>query len=486
MGGSSLCCDVLSRAFGPRAGYPRLSILDSTDPRQIAAFDARLDLRTTLFFVSSKSGSTLEPNVLMAYYFDRMVQTVGADAAGEHFAAVTDPGSALEAAAGANRFRRIMPGLPDVGGRFSALTNFGLAPAAVAGIDVTRLLDRANRMACACSPSAPAADNPGLVLGAALGAAAMRHGVDKVTIIASPAVASFGGWLEQLLAESTGKHGKGLIPVDGEGLFPPEHYGPDRHFVYLRWAAALDSDQERGVAALEAAGRPVVQVELSDACDVGREFFRWEFATAVAGAVMELDPFNQPDVEASKVATRELTSAYEQSGRLPGESPFLVDRGIALYADARNLSQLNLPPGGATVSDALAAHLMRISPGDYFAILAFVDMCEEFDVELRKIRRSVCAATSVATCLGYGPRFLHSTGQAYKGGPDSGVFLQITCDDPDDLPIPGRAGTFGVIKQAQARGDFQVLADRRRRALRVHLAAPVSANLRRLRELLSD
>jgi hypothetical protein len=305
-----------------------------------------------------------------------------------------------------------------------------------------------------------------------------RHGRDKVTLIASPGIADLGAWLEQLLAESTGKDGKGLIPVDQESLGPPQVYGNDRLFVYLRLESAPDAAQDAAVAALEQAGLAVIRILVANPYELGEEFFRWEIATAVAGSLLGINPFNQPDVEASKVATRQLTAAYEQSGALPPETPILVENGVKLFTDEKNAAALAQAAGNnRTLNGYLKAHVNRLQAGDYFGLLAYVEMNSEHHTPLQALRHTVRDTKKVATCLGYGPRFLHSTGQAYKGGPNTGVFLQITCDDAEDLPVPGQRYTFGVVKAAQARGDFQVLTERGRRALRVHLGKDVRAGL---------
>jgi transaldolase/glucose-6-phosphate isomerase len=323
------------------------------------------------------------------------------------------------------------------------------------------------------------------VLGTVLGVLAAQ-GRDKVTFVASPGIESLGAWLEQLIAESTGKKGLGLIPVDGERPAQADRYGRDRVFVYLRLATAPDAAQDDVVDALARAGHPVVHIGVEEAYAIGQEFFRWEIATAVAGAFIGINPFDQPDVEASKVATRALTDEYEQAGSLPAETPFFTGDGVALYADARNAEALIAAAGAQpTLDRLLRAHLARTGDGDYFALLAYIEMSEANDAPLQQIRNAVRDARGAATCVGFGPRFLHSTGQAYKGGPNTGVFLQITCDDAADLPVPGRRFTFGVVKAAQARGDFQVLAERQRRALRVHLGADVRAGLESLDQIVA-
>ena len=482
MGGSSLCPEVLAKTFGHVSGFPRLHVLDSTDPAQVKAFEKQVDLAKTLFIVSSKSGSTLEPNIFKQYFFERIKQTIGADKAGNRFIAITDPGSKMQQAAESDRFRHIFFGLPSIGGRYSALSNFGMVPAAVMGLDVAKFLDRTKEMVTACGASLPVEENPGVMLGIILGTAA-RNRRDKITIITSPGISDLGAWLEQLLAESTGKQGEGIIPVDRELLGAPGVYGNDRLFVYLRQDSAPNGAQDAGIALLARADQPVVRISLSDVCDLGQEFFRWEIATAVAGSIIGINPFDQPDVEASKVATRSLTSAYEKDGSLPAETPLLEDGGIKLFTDPRNAEALaNAAGEDKSLAAFLRAHFNRIEDGDYLALLAYIPMNDANEARLQEMRHALRDRKHVATCLGFGPRFLHSTGQAYKGGPNSGVFLQVTCDDAADLPVPGQKYSFGVVKAAQARGDFQVLAERGRRALRVHLPKDVGAGLTKLRE----
>ena len=478
MGGSSLCPEVLKMTFGKVDGFPELFVLDSTDPAQVKAFESKIDLANTIFIVSSKSGSTLEPNIFKQYFFDRVRQAVGADEAGRRFIAITDPGSKFEQVALGDRFRHVFHGVPTIGGRYSALSDFGMIAASIMGIDAAAFLDRADVMAISCSSCPPVEKNPGAVLGLILGLAG-RSGRDKITLITSPAISDLGAWLEQLIAESTGKDGKGLIPVDREPLGPPEVYGKDRLFAYIRYDGAADSAQDRGVDALAAAGHPVVRISVSDLYNLGQEMFRWEFATAVAGSVLGINPFNQPDVEASKVATRKLTSEYEKTGSLPAESPCLEEDGVLLFTDEENAAGLKARVAAPSLTGYIKAHLDHISLGDYFALLAYIDMNPEHEQVLQAIRTAVRDSKQSATCVGFGPRFLHSTGQAYKGGPNTGVFLQITCDDPADLPVPGQKFTFGVVKAAQARGDFEVLVERKRRALRVHLS-DIRTGLRKL------
>ncbi|WP_396627177.1 bifunctional transaldolase/phosoglucose isomerase [Luteitalea sp.] len=476
MGGSSLGPEVVSRVIGGAPGSPRLHVLDSTDPAQVKRFDDAVDLRTTLVLVASKSGSTLEPNVFLAYFFHRLVQVVGAEAAGRHVVAITDPGSQMQKVAERDGFRAIAFGEPTVGGRFSVLSAFGTVPAALGGVDVARLLGEAAQMADACRRE-DAANNPGVALGVVIGEAALA-GRDKLTILASPGISPLGAWLEQLVAESTGKNGTAVIPVDLEPEGDPSTYGADRLFVYVRLASAPDAAQDTFVEQLNLAGQPVVQIDVRDAYTLGQEFFRWEIATAVAGAVLGINPFDQPDVEASKIKTRVLTDAFEQEGALPAEAPVVLDADLAIFTDEGNVRALGPV---ATPAEAIAAHLKRIGGGDYVALLAYLDMTTDNIAALQEMRAVIRAQSGAATCLGFGPRFLHSTGQAYKGGPNSGVILQITCDDAQDLEVPGRDFTFGVVKAAQARGDFGVLEERGRRALRVHLGPDVAAGLQALR-----
>jgi transaldolase/glucose-6-phosphate isomerase len=481
MGGSSLGAEVIRQTFGTAKGFPELHVLDSTDPAQIAVTERAVDLRRTLFIVSSKSGTTLEPNILLQYFMERMRQTVGERLAAGHFIVITDPGTPLHHVAERERFRQVFFGATDIGGRYSVLSNFGLVPAAVVGVDVGRLLDRTELMVHSCAASVPADQNPAVLLGAILGTLAVA-GRDKVTLIASPGISSIGAWLEQLIAESTGKHGKGIIPIDGEEVGSPDVYGDDRHFIYLRLDSGADSAQDAAVDALEHAAHPVVRINVRDIFDIGQEFFRWEMAVAIAGSIIGINPFDQPDVEASKAATRALTSEFERTGTLPADAPIYQEAGISLFTDARNADALEEALGGSrSLAGYLRAHLNRLDEGDYFALLAYLPMNQTHRDALQAMRHMVRDSTRVATSLGFGPRFLHSTGQAYKGGPNSGVFLQITCDDARDISVPGQRYSFGVVKAAEARGDFAVLVERERRGLRVHLGVDVTLGLNVLR-----
>jgi transaldolase/glucose-6-phosphate isomerase len=481
MGGSSLGPEVLAETFKRQDGPPLL-VLDSTDPAQIRTIESKIDPARTLFIVSSKSGSTLEPNVLKQYFFEAAKRAVGTDQAGSRFIAITDPGSKLQTIAERDGFRHIAFGIPSIGGRYSVLSDFGMVPAAAMGLDIDRLLGATEIMVRSCGAHVPPADNPAVVLGTILGVLG-KAGRDKVTIVASPGIADFGAWLEQLLAESTGKQGKGLIPVDAEPLGPPEVYGKDRVFTYLRLSSEADVRQDDAIAALERAGHPVVRIAVTDRYHIGQEFFRWEFATAVAGSILGIDPFDQPDVEASKDKTRELTTAYERTGKLPPETALLSEGGLSLFADAKNSKAFG---SAGTLVEYLAAHFARIRDGDYCALLAYVERNKQHRDALQSIRSLIRDRKRIATCLGFGPRFLHSTGQAYKGGPNTGVFLQITCDDVADLQVPDQKYTFGIVKAAEARGDFEVLAGRDRRAIRVHLGMHVAAGLTTLGEAVRD
>ena len=482
MGGSSLCAEVVRQTFGRIDGYPELLVLDSVVPAQVKAFEKRIDPSHTLFLVSSKSGGTTETGVLSQYFWDRVSRAGAGDEAGRNFVAITDPGTTLHKRAKRNRFRSIRHGEPSIGGRYSAISNFGLVPAALMGVDVKAFLDRTDIMVQACASCVPPEANPGVTLGAVLGTLAKR-GREKVTIVVSPSVRALGPWLEQLLAESTGKLGTGLIPIADERLGAPDVYGDDRLFVYVHLNSDRCPELDAGIAALAAAGHPVVRLSIDDRLDIGQAFFRWEIATAVAGSILGINPFDQPDVEAAKLATRRLMAAFEETGALPRLSPMASDGELALFALGGDAEWLQSAAASADLAALLGAHLARIRPGDYFALTAYLEMNDANHARLQAIRHAVRDAKRVATTLGYGPRFLHSTGQLHKGGPDTGVFLQLTADDAVDLQIPGQRYTFGVLTQAQAAGDFEVLAERGRRSLRVHLGRDPGAGLTRLGEL---
>ena len=466
MGGSSLGPEVFGKTFGLQAGWPRFHMLDSTDPAQIKTIEQEIDLDKTLFVVSSKSGGTLEPNIFLDYFLYRVGSVLAKDKVGEHFVAVTDPGSSLEKRAKQLGFGHIFYGAPSIGGRYSVLSKFGLVPAAAMGLDVKRLLETVQPIQRACGADVPPSENPGVQLGIAMGVAAEHFGRDKVTIIASPGIADLGAWLEQLLAESTGKQGRGLIPLADEPLGAPENYGSDRFFAYLELDGQHDPSQRQAIAALEDAGHPVARIRVKDVWHIGQEFFRWEIAVAVAGAIIGINPFNQPDVEASKIKTSALTAEYEKSHDLQKQEPVFRENGLALYADPRNVAELGQHN---TLTGYLKSHFGRVHSGDYVALLAYIERDEQHTQALTAMRAHIRDKTHAATCLGFGPRFQHSTGQAYKGGPNSGVFLQITCDDPADIDVPRHSYSFSVVKAAQASGDLEVLVERGRRALRIHL-----------------
>ncbi|MBR0697620.1 bifunctional transaldolase/phosoglucose isomerase [Bradyrhizobium lablabi] len=476
MGGSSLGPEVLAETFPHKAGFPKLHVLDSTDPAQVRAMEEYVDITRTLFIVSSKSGGTTEPNVMKDYFFDRVAQAIGKDKAGHRFIAVTDPGSSLQKTAIKQGFARIFYGDPTIGGRYSVLSPFGLVPAAAAGIDVRSLIHHALSMVRSCGADVPPHQNPGVQLGLAMGIAGLE-GRDKVTIFSSAKIDDFGAWAEQLIAESTGKDGKGLIPIDGETIGEPSVYGNDRFFIDLRTEGEEDTAHEAKLAALEAAGHPVARIVMKTIDHIGQEFFRFEIATAVAGAILGINPFNQPDVEAAKIKTRELTAAFEKTGELPSETPVVSSAGADLYTDGQNANELRKAGANGDLNSWIKAHLARSGRGDYVALLAYIERDGDTIDAMQAMRLKVRDARHLATCAEFGPRFLHSTGQAYKGGPDSGVFLQVTADDEQDLPVPGQKASFGVIKAAQARGDFDVLTERGRRALRVHLKGDLASGL---------
>ena len=481
MGGSSLGPEVLAETFPKKAGFPRLHVLDSTDPAQVRAMERKVDLARTVFIVSSKSGGTTEPNVMKDYFFAQVSKAIGAEKAGHRFIAITDPGSSLEKVAKKQGFARIFHGEPTIGGRYSVLSPFGLVPAATAGIDVKSLIHHTLAMVRSCGADVPPHENPGVRLGLAMGLAGVE-GRDKVTIFSSRKIADFGAWAEQLIAESTGKDGKGLIPIEGETLGEVSAYGNDRFFIDLRTEGEDDAAHDAKLNGLEQAGHPVVRIVLKSVEHIGQEFYRFEMATAVAGAILGINPFNQPDVEAAKVKTRELTAAFEKTGSLPKEEPVVSTDEADLYTDEANAGELRKAGADGTLESWLKAHFSRVHADDYVALLAYIERNAEHIDALQGARVAVRDRRHVATCAEFGPRFLHSTGQAYKGGPDSGVFLQITADEREDLAVPGQKASFGVIKAAQARGDFDVLTERGRRALRVHLKGDLSSGLKTLDE----
>ncbi|PYS50082.1 MAG: transaldolase [Acidobacteria bacterium] len=478
MGGSSLCPEVFRQTFGHQENYPELLVLDSTDPDAIDSLAHQINLEHCLFIISSKSGTTTEPLVFYKYWYDQVGKVK--ENPGENFIAITDPGTLMEKMATDDHFKRIFLNPPDIGGRYSALSFFGMVPAALMGIDIKKLLDRAERTVHSCSQVVAASDNPGARLGAIIGECA-KAGRDKLTIVTDSKISALGLWIEQLIAESTGKEGKGIVPIAGEPLGSPSVYGDDRLFVSIA-VGKLDGDTEVKLKALEAAGHPVVYRTLTDLYDLGEEFFLWEIATAFAGWRLGINPFDQPNVQESKDATKELLQKFENEGKLVEQAVLVTEGALTIYADEAEPG--HVPP--ATVAEALRAHLTQVKPGDYIAMLDYIEETPDHDALIQDIRTQLRDATHCATTTGYGPRFLHSTGQLHKGGADNGVFLQITAPDKTDLPIPGHSYTFSILKQAQARGDFRSLATRKRRAIRIDLGEDTVAGLRRLREIIGE
>lgn len=483
MGGSSLAPEVLRATLGVREGYLDLAVLDSTDPGAVLSHARRLDPATTLFIVSTKSGGTVETFSLFKYFYNTVADRVGADRAGAHFMAITDPGSGLAEVAARYRFRTTFLNDPTIGGRYSALSYFGLAPAALTGADIPTLLDRATAMARRCAPGTGADDNPGAWLGVIIGELAAA-GRDKLTLIASSSIAALGTWVEQLIAESTGKEGRGVLPVDGEPLAPPDAYAGDRAFVHIR--LDQDTSHDAKVARLGAAGHPLVTLSLGDRYDLGGAFFQWELATAIAGHRLGINPFDQPNVESAKALARQMVEAYQKEGRLPAPAPALQADGIAVVGAAE----------GRTPGEALRRFLGRAAPGDggagrsYVALQAYLQPTPQTTDALQRLRRRIQATHRLATTLGYGPRFLHSTGQLHKGDAGRGLFVQITADDTEEAPIPDQAGsprssiTFGVLKMAQALGDRQALLEAGRQVIRFHFRADVQGGLAHLADAL--
>ena len=478
MGGSSLCPEVFRVTFGKQAGYPELLVLDSTDPDALKQFADQIDPTRTIFVIASKSGTTTEPLVFYKYWYDVVGKLK--DNPGENFVAVTDPGTLMEKMATDDKFRRIFLNPADIGGRYSALSYFGMVNAALMGLDVKLLLDRAERTVHACSSVVPANENPGARLGCIMGECA-KAGRDKITILTDPRIASFGLWVEQLIAESTGKDGTGIVPIAGEDIGSPSNYGEDRLFVHLA-VEKIDSAADMKLSALEAAGHPVVRILLNDLYDIGEEFFLWEIATAVAGWRIGINPFDQPNVQESKDATKELLDTYTREGKLPEQGVLATDGTLTIYADDATRAAL---PGDSTAA-ALKAHLARAGAGDYVAMLDYIEETPEHEALIQQLRTHIRNATRCGTTTGYGPRFLHSTGQLHKGGSAAGVFIQITAPDTVDFPIPNQTYTYSVLKQAQALGDFRSLASRGRRAVRVDLGTDVAAGLRRLLDLVKE
>lgn len=476
MGGSSLAPEVLS-LVADATGVSRqpglqTGILDSTEPTQVLEAAGAAPLAQTIFIVASKSGGTAEVAAFMDYFWDEVSQLRG-DSAGEQFIAVTDPNTALEKLARERKFRRVILADPQVGGRYSALTAFGVTPAVLMGLDGSRLLRRGAWMAAQCSPAHPAGRNPGLVLGALMGAAA-KAGRDKLTLIADPAFAPLGAWLEQLIAESSGKQGVGILPVDGELPASPEMYGSDRLFVYLKHSGEYQAAAE----ALLAAGQPLLTFDLRDGYDLGAEFFRWEYSTAVACAVLGVNAFDQPDVQDSKNRTKAKIAYFREHGRFDEGDPVWQAAGLTAYLS--QAAQAATPPAGGDLASLLAGFLALGQPGDYVALNAYLPRNPEMEAMLRQAQQRLRQRSRLATTLGFGPRFLHSTGQLHKGGPGNGLYLELTQETELALPIPGQGLTFGELVRGQALGDFEALEARQRRALRINLSNPQA--LKRLLE----
>jgi glucose-6-phosphate isomerase len=477
MGGSSLCPEVLRQTFARREGFPELLVLDSTDPDAVNNFRNQIDISRCLFVIASKSGTTTEPIVFHRYWYNEVAKQSAEP--GKLFVTITDPGSQMADTAAAEGFRRIFLNQPDIGGRYSALSYFGMVPAAVMGLDFEKLLRGADTMKEACGPRGQANENPGAVLGAVMAECALA-GRDKLTIVTDQKLSALGLWVEQLIAESTGKEGKGIVPVVGEPLGPVSAYGNDRLFVSIS-VGAQDDETKSKLKALEAAGHPVVYRSLSEAYDLGAEFFLWEMATAFAGWRLGINPFDQPNVQESKDATKALLDKYTHEGKLPEQIPLATDGQLSVYAGGEAGAS-----GAGSVREALRAHCAKIKAADYVALLAYVEETPETDAAMQTVRATVRDATGCATTTGYGPRFLHSTGQLHKGGPDSGVFIQMTAPDKVDFQVPGAPYTFGILKQAQALGDFQSLLAHGRRAIRVDLGADPVAGLVSLNDLITD
>ena len=475
MGGSSLCPEVLRQSFGKQLDYPELLVLDSTVPAAVLAIDKQIDPAKTLFIVASKSGSTTEPQMFYRYYFDKVKQLLG-DKAGQNFVAVTDPGTQLEGEAKRDNFRKIFSNMADIGGRYSALSYFGMVPFAVMGGDVESLLRRAKAAMDACATNVDLPNNAGAKIGAILGALA-RKGRDKVTFVTPAPISSLGLWIEQLIAESTGKHGKGIVPIAGEPIGDPKVYGDDRVFVYIGVAGTNGANYEAHLQALEQAGHPVLHHVLNSPIDLGEEFFLWEFATPIAGALIGINPFDQPNVQESKDNTKRILKEYTDSGKITQLPQVASADGVTVLTDDSNRKALN---GASTPDTAIAAQLGRIKKGDYFAVTQYIEETPEIESLVQQIRAAVRDKTCAATTTGYGPRFLHSTGQLHKGGPDSGVFLQLISNDAQDVPLPGEKFTFGVLKEAQALGDFESLSSRGRRAIRVNLGNDIVGGLKKI------
>ena len=472
MGGSSLAPLVFQRSFPQGRNGLRLHVLDTTDPATILATEENLPLLRTLFIIASKSGTTAEPAAFGEYFFEKVKSVKGA-LAGRHFAAITDPRTPLAELGAARGFRKVFLYFADIGGRYSALSYFGLLPAAIFGIPIRAMIEGAVSMSRACGHSVRTFDNPGVMLGAAMGALA-REGCNKLTLLLTPSIAPLGMWIEQLIAESTGKEGTGILPIDVEPMGAVRDYGDDRFFVYMRLASEPDENLEKFANDLKMRGRPLAVIELKDLLAIGQEFFRWEIATAAAGSILEINPFDQPNVQESKDSTNHILAAVKEMGRLPELPPVAGEGPLQFYG--REAAQ----SGG----ELLGRFLASAHRHDYIALQAYLTETSGVTALLQDIRSTLRAETELATTMGFGPRFLHSTGQFHKGGPDIGLFLQLTSENPKDVAIPGAGYTFGMFRQAQAIGDMESLIRRGRRILRIHLGADMETGIIALHELL--
>ncbi len=488
MGGSSLSPEVSMSTFGARDEYPGLIVLDSTVPEAVRQVEKQVEGKKALFIVAMKSGSTVETNSCYKYFFTKVQD-------GSHFAAITDPGKAPEAEAKAKGFRAYFLNDPEIGGRFSALSYFGLVPAATIGVDIRLLLERAQEMADACKPGVRITENPGVLLGALLAEHALQ-GRDKLTLILPDEIRSFGYWIEQLVAESTGKFGQGILPVESEPLVETAAYDSDRIFAYIRLKGQKDTSLDDKVSVVEKAGFPVIRMEMQDAYDLGKEYFRWEMATAVACALLGVNAFDQPNVQESKNNTKALLNTYMNEGSLPAEEPILSEGGISLYCDAQTKAALDIFKTGSSVGSYIKAFTDLHQPGNYFALMAFLNRSDATDAAFTQMRQALSSKYKAATTLGYGPRFLHSTGQLHKGGPNSGIFIQFTADDADKdvsvsfdaaeakaLDIPAGMYAFSVLKTAQQIGDASALESKGRQFMRIHLGSDIKGGLKKVLEM---
>ncbi|MHB1000567.1 MAG: hypothetical protein ACYC27_15110 [Armatimonadota bacterium] len=487
MGGSSLSPEVSRLTFGIKPGHPNLTVLDTTDAYTLIETDEKIDPAKTLFIVATKSGTTVETLSAYEHYYE-MVKKIKGDKVGKNFIAITDPGTPLETETKEKNFRQLFTNFGNIGGRYSALSYFGLIPAAVIGVDIDLLLKRAIVMSEMSAPGTDPADSPGVALGTIMAELAME-GRNKLTLLMSPEIGSFGYWVEQLVAESTGKNGTGIIPVEDELPAAPEHYGDDRLFVYMRLSGGQNDELDAIVKSLEHTGQPVVQITLDDVYDLGQEYLRWEIATATACALLGVNAFDELNVKESKDNTNRLLEEFRQNGKLPEEAPVVDENGIKLFCDDITRSALDTIRTAGPYSDDsmlsyIAAHLDQFQPGNYFALMAFIRMSPKIDGIFQCMRGHIRDAFDAATTLGYGPRFLHSTGQLHKGGPNTGIFIQFTADDVQDVPIPGQQFGFSVLKQAQAMGDAIALQSKGCRLIRIHLGADIEGNLNKVLDLI--